>query len=440
MVTIPKLALALQTLLSDAADRIACQTGSQRRRRKLTGPAFVQALVYGRLADPAASLHDLTRTAAALGAAVTPQALDRRFTPQAAALMRGVLHEAVGQLVAAAPAAIPVLRRFAATVVLDATTVGLPEALAAAWAGKGSADPSAGNAGLKLVVGLDLNSGRLYGPVPQPARQPDTTSPLAVPPLPPGGLRLADLGSWDLAAMARMGRDGVFWLSRLKLGTAVFAADGRRWPSPHALPEAQGTDRVELAVALGAGQRLPCRLIAERVPLAVAEARRKRLRDDASRQRRRASAEALAMCGRTALVTNAPAEKLAAAEALVLRRARWQIELLFKLWEGHGGLDAWRTGNPQRVLCEVYAELVAMVAQHWLTLLGCWSRPDRSAVKAARAVRRHAPALAAAAGRLGRLCEAIGALVTCLRTGCRMNPRRGAPNTYQLLLGLSPGP
>ena len=37
---------------------------------------------------------------------------------------------------------------------------------------------------------------------------------------------------------------------------------------------------MELAVELGVEHRLPCRLIAERVPAEVAEARRQRLRED----------------------------------------------------------------------------------------------------------------------------------------------------------------
>ena len=65
-------------------------------------------------------------------------------------------------------------------------------------------------------------------------------------------------------------------------------------------------------------------------------------------------------------------------EALVLARARWQIELLFKLWKQHGQIDEWRTTNPFRVLCELYAKLIAMVIQHWILLVSCWNYPDKS--------------------------------------------------------------
>jgi len=121
-------------------------------------------------------------------------------------------------------------------------------------------------------------------------------------------------------------------------------------------------------------------------------------------------------------------------EALVLARARWQIELLFKLWKSHGHIDESRSGKPWRVLCEVFAKLLAMVVQHWLLLTGCWAYPDRSLVKAAQTVREHAMHLASALACPWLLCRAIGVIHRCLAAGCRLNRRKTKPNTYQLLL------
>jgi hypothetical protein len=440
VLTIPRVAHALQTVLSETADRLARSTGFLKRQRKFTGSGFVQMLVFGLLDDPDASLAQLAQAAAAAGVAVRRQSVEGRFTPQAAELLRGVLGAAVHQLLAAEPIAIPLLRRFPVVEVLDSSTVGLPEALAGLWAGKGSSDPQAGNAAVKLTVGLDLVSGGLRGPELPAGRTPDSKASLATAPLPAGSLRLADLGYFDLRAMAAADRRGTYWLMRLKAGTRLFTADGRRHASAATLLAEQGTTRVELAIELGVTQRLPCRLLAERVPAEVAAARRRKLHEDAQRQRRRLTAETLALADWTVLVTNAPAAKLSLAEALVLKRARWQIELLFKLWKSHGRVDASPSADPDRVLCEVYAKLVAMVVQHWLLLLGDTSRPDRSPVQAARTVRSHAFGLVGLLGRFGRLCEALRRLADCLRAGCRMSKRKQAPHTYQLLLSVLPGP
>ena len=112
---------------------------------------------------------------------------------------------------------------------------------------------------------------------------------------------------------------------------------GGKW-SLGALLATQKGERVELAVQVGAEARLPCRLLAERVPAAVAEKRRQRLHKQARKKSRKVSAERLELCAWTVYLTKAPPETMSLAEALVLGRRRWQIELLFKLWKSAGGL------------------------------------------------------------------------------------------------------
>ena len=94
-----------------------------------------------------------------------------------------------------------------------------------------------------------------------------------------------------------------------------------------------------------------------------------------------ASATALALAAWAILITNIPAKLLTLAEALVVVKVRWQIELLFKLWKSHGQVDSWRSDKPWRILCEVYAKLLAIIIQQWVLVVGCWAHPDRSLVK-----------------------------------------------------------
>jgi hypothetical protein len=215
--------------------------------------------------------------------------------------------------------------------------------------------------------------------------------------------------------------------------------DGARQDIP-ALLRAAPRGRLDRAIRLGATAGLPARLLAVRVPQEVADERRRQLRAEAAKHGRTVSAARLALADWTILVTNVPPALLTLAEALVLLRARWQIERLFDLWKQHGHLDQTRSGKPWRILCEVYAKLLALLIQHWVLLLGVWAHPDRSCVKAARTVRQRALALADALDDHAELERVLARLARCLRVGCRVAKRRQTPGTAQQLLASPAAP
>jgi len=313
-------------------------------------------------------------------------------------------------------------------VLLDSSTITLPAALALWWPGC-----SAGTAALKLHVRYDLCRGCLSGLVVQEGRISDRSTTMQTAPLPRGALRISDLGFFTLGVFAAMTAQGVYWLSRLAPGTAVYTPDGARWDVLDLLA-AQDTATVDLTVTLGVDHRLPGRLRAVRVPQEVVNQRRRRLRADSKRRRRTPRAAQLAWCAWTIVVTSVPPALLSLREALVLLRARWHIELLFKLWKSHGHIDESRSAQPWRVLTEVFAKLLAMVVQHWLLLLSCWAFPDRSLLKAAQTIRPHALALASALVYPAFLDHILAVVQRCVAAGCRLNRRKKHPNTYQLLL------
>jgi hypothetical protein len=286
-------------------------------------------------------------------------------------------------------------------------------------------------------VRLNLTDGSLAGPCLESGRVHDRASRVHHVPVPPGVLCMEDLGYWDLNTLHARTEQGVFWLSRLHSQTVIFDAQGTRWETI-ALLRAQNAAVIDLPVQLGVQHRLPARLIAIRVPQEVADRRRQRLREEAHRRQQPLTDRLLALADWTILVTNVSPEQLSGREALVLMTARWQIELLFKLWKSQGQIDEWATQNPDRILCELYAKLLAMLIQHWLLLLGCWEKANRSWVKAAQTIQKQALHLASHIQQTAPLIEAITVIVrTLASSGCRLNSRKRDPNTYQLLLALS---
>lgn len=436
MNNVPQIAEAMQRVLVEEAEAAARSSGFVQRRSKMTASLFAQTLVFGWMDNPEATLEELAQVAAALGLFITPQGLDGRFSQVAASLMNAVLNTALSQVVVNREvASMAVLDRFNGLYICDSTVISLPSVLAALWPGLGNNRGQA-TASLKVQLRLNFSNGELDRMHLGPGREQDRHSPVHRAPLPRGALRLADLGYFDLVCLADYDAHGVYFLSRLRVGTCLYDEAGQQMDLLHWLSH-QGSGPVDENVYLGQSQRLACRLLACRVPQEVADQRRRRIKEDARVRQKAVNQVALKLAEWTVLVTNAPGHLLSLAEALVLLRIRWQIELLFKLWKSHGRVDESRSRNPWRVLCEVYSKLVCLIIQHWILLTACWRFPDRSLTKAIRTVQAYARFLAAAFAQSDLLALALTTITRCLSVGCRLNKRQKYPSSFQLLLSVS---
>jgi hypothetical protein len=218
---------------------------------------------------------------------------------------------------------------------------------------------------------------------------------------------------------------------------AVFAAAGTRLDLPAWM--GQQEERVDVPVLLGAAAHAQGRLLGVLVPPAVAAERRRKPRAHTQREGGTPRAARLALADWTLVVTNVLAELLSVPEALLLARARWQIELLIELWKSHGQIEESRSSDPWRIRCERYAKLIAMVIQHWVLLVGCWTVVARSLAEAARTIRREATCLVGAIRSRRDLAAALGAICRCLHVGCRVDRRVTKPGAVQLLQNTSLG-
>ena len=436
MEILSQVAEGMQAVLTKASDIIGLKTGFIKRLRKLSGSGFVQTLVFGWLSNPNSTLEELCQSAATLGIDISPQGLNKRFTPQAADCLQKVLETAVSQVVAGEPVAIPVLQRFNGVHIQDSSTITLPDELAVIWSGCGGGTTQNTSSSLKTQIRLDLNTGKLSGPYLQSGRENDKNPQIQWEPLPSGALRIADLGYFSLGEFRDMDSHGVYWLSRVKSYCHVYY-QGKRWDLLKLLTK-HCNDELDIQVLLGVDERLPCRLLAVRVPDDVAMLRRCKLISEAKDKGKPVSDKTLKLANWTLLCCNIPYEMLSLEEGFVLMRARWQIELIFKLWKSHGCIDQWRTENSWRILCEVYAKLLVMIIQHWILLAGCWEYPDRSLFKAVKTIQKHAMNLACAfaSGYVDRLYETLEIIRQCLSVGCRISKRKKKPHTYQLLLAI----
>ena len=432
MQIVTRVTSAVQRVFGTIAEEMGQQCQLIQRQRVFTASSLAKTLVFGFLHNPRASWEELAEFAAACGAPVSPQAIEQRFTPKLVSFLFRLCEAMTSQVVAAEPAMIPLLQRFHGVFLHDSTAIKLPDEYAEEWPGCGG-DGGAGQAGLKAQVRIDLSTGQLAVVRLEPGRDPDQKTPLQRVGFPRGSLRIADLGYFCVKTLAFLHGGGVYFLSRIQSGTSAFQTDGQPLDLLAWLCANWNGVPLEWKILLGSEVRLPCRLVALRVPEEVAARRRGRLRDDARRKGRTPSEKSLAWCAWTIYVTNVEPDRLSWKEIIVLYRARWQIELLFKLWKSHGCLATPTGGTPHRQLATLLIRLLAMILQHWLLLASVWSMPQRSLTKAARATRGFARCLVCCLDDAGQFEHLLTTLSDVLARTARINTRKRNPSHWQLL-------
>lgn len=437
MLSIPQVTRQMKQLFEVDAPLLARQAGL--REKKLTFVHLALLLVLGWWKHPESGPSALARFAGSLGVTLSKQAVDGRWSPALADWLLALLQRAVQYVVSADGSSLAWMDRFTAVWVEDGSSVSLPEALARLWQGCGGSRQKEGKAtktasSLKITLRLDLKGGGWQGPHLQDGRRHESSSVLSRQPMARGSLWLADLGYWSLMRMKSLMQQGVYFCLRLTLGTILWY-EKQRTDAPAllaALP--QGTQQAEWQVNVGEQQRVKgVRLLAQRVPEEVAEQRQQRIREYARKHSKAVNPQALELAHWSLLVTNLPESLASLDQAFALSKARWQIELVFKLWKQEALLDEWTSSQPWRILCEVYAKLLAMVVQHWMLLLACQDDPDASAMDVAEILRGEVSTLAHGFGKHLTLGKAIRLVVQSVRGGCSIEARRTRLSTLRLI-------
>ena len=430
--TIAEIAENITQLLWTEADALGRSSGFIQRERKFKGSSYAQMMVCGSLGEPELSYTHLVQYATLSGVQVSAQGIAARFTAAGAEFLAALLETAVQHVIAnRLSVALPILAQFTGVYIRDSSVVGLPACLAEKWPGVGNA--AGKGAAMKLQVRLNYSTGALDGPALQSGRTHDRQTPYQPGDEPAGSLNLADLGYFSLEEMQTRIDQGQYVLVRYKEGTALYSEAGTRLHLLHYLQQ-QSEPQVVLPIRVGQRLRLPLRLLAQRVPPAVVEQRRRKLHEYARKKQSTLKAETLALAEWTVVLTNVPATMLTFDGVGVLLHVRWQVELLFKLWKSQLRIDEWRSANPWRILCELYAKLIVAVISQWIFQIHLWRSPDRSLPKAFQVVQKFAVPLAVALRQHSTtLTEILQTISDCACSSAHISKRRDRPPTFQML-------
>lgn len=413
MTTITEFVETFQHVFGTKANELAKKTGFIRRERAISGEGFAQALVLGGLAQPEGTYKQLHHFSTQVGMRVSVQGLDQRFTEKAVEFMRGLLVEALNQLVQAEHRQV-ILPQFNGIYITDCSRL--------VWAEMG---------GVKIGIRLEIQRGQLQGCVLDLTSN-DQTARVIETALPVGSLHLADLGLFKLERFQRWDKQGVCWLTRYKVGVNLYDEQGQPLVLASLL---HGDQALSLPVRVGSGRhQVRAHLLAAPLPPAALAKREARLKEQARLNQRPLSPQQREIAAWTIYLTNVPA--LSFEQAHMLGRTRWQIENLFKLWKSHGHVLTSHAHHPLRQQCEGYAKLIAMLLAHWMLLVAGWQQDRLGALDALRILRTHIPHAARAFYTLSRWHDFFDWLACDLQLAPRLSKRRKVPLAFQLWYAL----
>jgi hypothetical protein len=342
-------------LSQETIDTLARKSGFLKRARKITAQVFIQACCLMAI-SPSGSLRSWAIVIGGLiQDTVSKQAMAKRLQHNASRFLRQTLFAAVKTTSRFQPLMNSgAFQRFQRVLLEDSTSFRLPKRLAAIFPGSGN-QHQATTATLKIQTTYDALSERFVHFFLTPFTRTDQTAAADILSIArPGDLILRDLGYFVLQVFALLNSHGIFFLSRYKHSTALFESDGCPL---NLLKTLRQTGSLDQQVLLGSKLKIPVRLIAVRVPLKVARARRRKLKQNRNRHIN-PSAEHLALLEWEIFITNVPPDIWTTKTVTAVYGVRWRIEIVFKTWKQHFHLTHVTNVSHTQLEVLIYARLL----------------------------------------------------------------------------------
>jgi hypothetical protein len=312
-------------------EALARATGFQQRtQRKVRLPDFVGGL----LAVAAAGHQSLERVAASIARCArvkySKQALDKRLGTAAVGFLAAVFVRCFRPALREASDR-GLFTAFTRVLLHDSTSLALPKRYAADYPGCTNQHGSSSQLKIQLVCNL-LDSTVAQVALSGYTRNDQSAAVDILEELRPGDLLIRDLGYFTLSVFRQIAQRSACFLSRYRHDVTVLDPATHR---PIPLAKVLGKQGFfDAWVLLGVQEQLPVRLVAQPVPEAVANARRRTLRQGHDRKLN-PSKEHFFLLGWNIYITNVAEEVWSAATFPPLYRLRWRIETLFKAFKSH---------------------------------------------------------------------------------------------------------
>lgn len=358
---------------------LARKTGFVRRSTSRTeGDDFVRLMTTEILGEKAISTEGLCDILREISpkAEMTPQALGERLNKkESVEYLKEVFGLAMAENFRSAKSDIPPdsLSSFGRVFTEDSTQITLHEKLAEEFRGSGG---SASSSALKIDLIYEIRQNILQnilisdGKVSDQSRADEIMEEIRE-----NDLILRDLGYFTLESLRNIGEKDAFFLSRLLRSVGVFLSPDAD-ASSVSIPKYLSKKFRHLSVAdtdvwLGK-EKLPCRLVAYRLPDEVVRKRRGKARKNAKKKGRQPTKEYLGWLGFAFYVTNVPRDIWEPEIVGTVYRLRWHTELTFRYWKSLMNIHILRGTRRERVECFLFGRLIAIVIMTMLCGFASW--------------------------------------------------------------------
>lgn len=415
----------IQNILCEYAQEANEWAQFSERDTPINAETFVQTLVLGWLKKKDASLNELAHTARDLGLSITGSALQERMGKEAVMLLAGVFQLTLERWRKPCPLPLPLLQTFRGIYITDSSQIALPATLSSIFRGNKS------NSMLKLQVTWDYLNGNLAAVELEDGRSPDQKCQLHVSHAQAGTLQLFDLGYFKQEYLRDIHEQDAYFVSRYQAQTALYHAETQDPFDLVAWLKGLKADVADRPVLLGGRVKLRVRMGVRRLSQKAADARRRKAKKKAKKQGKTCSSTYLFLMGWDILITNLP-PVWTLEQIFDLYRIRFQIEWVFRIWKTQLGVDDVGDWRIERVLCQLYAHLLATILTHLLTANWRWRDVEYSFAKCVQIIQAAMPSLLHCLARSG---WGFGAwfkrLEDDFRDFARKTKRRKSPSTAQ---------
>lgn len=439
-ITSERIGQQIQAFFGGTVEVVARASKFVQRRSKLTGQKFLQALVFTCIEKTSMTIASLADSCLDLGVNISEQAVDERLNQTAVLFLRQMFERALRHFQSQQALEVELLQQFKHIYLVDSSQISLPATMAELFPGAGG---EGGEASWKMQLVFDYLFGQFAQLEERNGRQPDQGYRGHWALIEAGALFLLDLGYFALDTFRQIADQGAYFLSRLQGQTAVLSASGQRLDLATLLA-AQRETQAEYSVLIGARpqHRIPCRLIAIRLPQEAADRQRQKAKDNAKRHGRTPDQAYLQLLDWALFITNVPQTMLRTEHVAALYRIRWQVELVFKLCKSFAALDVVASLRPARVLCELYAKLIGVLLTYFLIApvrLPDATAPQReiSPVKVRLLLQRFARSFSRSLGNRAAFCAEVDTFFRHVLRRAYKQIRRKKPNALFAIALLS---